>query len=153
VPAITDWLLRTLHAARDASAMALARSPCGGSGWLAALNLSPGDVHVALQRNNFLAAVGQTKSNLVQVNLLANTDLRSVDEFQKLIVAERGGAIVRLSDVARVELGAEEADRVAKYSEQEAPRGLAAGRRKRDRGGEPAARGDGTPAPDAAKRH
>jgi len=34
-------------------------------------------VHVALQRNNFLAAVGQTKSNLVQVNLLANTDLRS----------------------------------------------------------------------------
>ncbi|MGH8573710.1 MAG: efflux RND transporter permease subunit, partial [Gammaproteobacteria bacterium] len=86
---------------------------------LAALNLSPGDVNAALQRNNFLAAVGQTKGNLVQVNLLANTDLRSVDEFKDLIVADRGGAIVRLSDVARVELGAEEADLVAKYNDLE----------------------------------
>ena len=50
---------------------------------LAALNLAPGDVHAALQRNNYLAAVGQTKGNLVQVNLLANTDLRSVEEFDE----------------------------------------------------------------------
>src|ERR687896_1845460 len=87
---------------------------------LAAFNLSPGDVHAALQRNNYLAAVGQTKGNLVQVSLLANTDLRSPEEFRDLIVAERDGAIVRLSDVARVELGAEEADMVAKYSDKEA---------------------------------
>ncbi len=87
---------------------------------LAALNLSPGDVHAALRRNNYLAAVGQTKGNLVQVNLLANTDLRSADEFKDLIVADRDGAIVRLSDVARVELGAEEADMVAKFSDREA---------------------------------
>src|SRR5262249_16705236 len=86
---------------------------------LAALNLSPGDVQAALRRNNYLAAVGQTKGNLVQVNLLANTDLRSVAEFQELIVADRGGAIVRLSDVARVELGAEEADLVAKFDDKE----------------------------------
>ena len=86
---------------------------------LAALNLAPGDVQAALQRNNYLAAVGQTKGDLVQVNLLANTDLRSVEEFSDLIVADRDGAIVRLSDVARVELGAEEADMVAKYSEKE----------------------------------
>ncbi|HYV19463.1 MAG TPA: efflux RND transporter permease subunit [Verrucomicrobiae bacterium] len=83
---------------------------------LAALNLSPGDVNAALRRNNYLAAVGQTKSDQVQVNLLANTDLRSVDEFANLIVADRGGAIVRLRDVARVELGAEEADLIAKYN-------------------------------------
>jgi multidrug efflux pump len=86
---------------------------------LAALNLAPGDVQAALQRNNFLAAVGQTKNDQVQVNLLANTDLRSVEEFEELIVAERGGAIVRLGDVARVELGAEEADLVAKYNQDE----------------------------------
>src|SRR6185369_5952296 len=53
-------------------------------------------------------------------NLLANTDLRSVDEFKDLIVVDRGGALVRLSDVAKVELGAEEADMVAKFSEREA---------------------------------
>jgi multidrug efflux pump len=87
---------------------------------LAALNLAPGDVYAALQRNNYLAAVGQTKGNLVQVNLLANTDLRSAGEFEDLIVAERGGAVVRLSDVARVELGAEEVELVAKYNEQDA---------------------------------
>jgi len=130
VPAITDWLLRTVQP-QLATLAGVQRVTNNEGGrqiamrvWidpdrLAALNLSPGDVNAALQRNNFLAAVGQTKGNLVQVNLLANTDLRSVDEFKDLIVADRGGAIVRLSDVARVELGAEEADLVAKYNDLE----------------------------------
>jgi multidrug efflux pump len=86
---------------------------------LASFNLSPGDVHDALQRNNYLAAVGRTKGRDVEINLLANTDLRSVQEFRDLIVVERDGAIVRLSDVAEVELGAEEADLVAKYNRDE----------------------------------
>jgi multidrug efflux pump len=85
---------------------------------LAAVNLSPGDIYSAIQRNNYLAAVGQTKGNLVQVNLLADTDLRSAEEFERLIVVERDGAVVRIADVARVELGAEEADQMAKYDER-----------------------------------
>src|SRR5690606_26062490 len=85
---------------------------------LAARNLSPGDVHAALQRNNYLAAAGQTKGDLVQVNLLADTDLRAVEEFEQLICAGRNGAIVRLSDAARVALGAEEAAMVVKYRGQ-----------------------------------
>ena len=129
IPGITDWLVRTLQP-QLATLEGVQRVTIEGGQplamriWidpdkLAALNLSPGDVHAALQRNNYLAAVGQTKGNLVQVNLLANTDLRSQEEFADLIVADRGGAIVRLSDVARVELGAEEAVQVAKYGEQE----------------------------------
>jgi multidrug efflux pump len=130
VPAITDWLSRTIQP-QLATIEGVQRvtnteggRPIAMRVWidpnrLAALNLSPGDVQAALQRNNYLAAVGQTKGNQVQINLLANTDLRSVDEFNNLIVADRDGAIVRLSDVARVELGAEEADLVAKYNEQE----------------------------------
>ena len=55
----------------------------------------------------------------MQINLLANTDLRAADEFENLIVAERDGGIVRLSDVARVELGAEEAGMIAKYNDQQ----------------------------------
>ncbi len=130
VPAVTDWLARTLQPQLSTLTGVQRVSIEGGRQiamrvWidperLAALNLAPGDVHAALRRNNYLAAVGQTKGNLVQVNLLANTDLRSVDEFNQLIVAERGGAIVRLGDVARVELGAEEADFVAKFSDKEA---------------------------------
>ena len=130
VPAITDYLLRTVQPTL-ATLQGVQRVTNQEGGrqiamriWidpdrLSALNLSPGDVHAALQRNNYLAAVGQTKGNQVQVNLLANTDLRSVDEFANLIVADRRGAIVRLRDVARVELGAEEADLVAKYNESE----------------------------------
>ncbi len=116
VPAITDWLLRTLQPQLSTLAGVQRVTIEGGRQvamrvWidpdrLAALNLSPADVHAALRRNNYLAAVGQTKGNLVQVNLLVNTDLRSADEFKDLIVADRGGAIVRLSDVARIELGA-----------------------------------------------
>jgi multidrug efflux pump len=130
VPTLTDWLLRTLQPQLATLAGVQRVTIEGGRQiamrvWidpdrLAALNLSPGDVHAALRRNNYLAAVGQTKGNLVQVNLLANTDLRSADEFSRLIVAERGGAMVRLRDVARVELGAEEASMVAKYGAQEA---------------------------------
>ena len=124
VPAITDFLLRTVQP-QLATIEGVQRVTNNEGGrpiamrvWidpdrLAALNLSPGDVQAALQRNNYLAAVGQTKGNQVQINLLANTDLRSVEEFENLIVADRAGAIVRLSDVARVELGAEEADLVA----------------------------------------
>src|SRR5687768_7364795 len=130
VPAVTDWLVRTMQPQLSTLQGVQRVTVEGGRQiamrvWidpdrLAALNLSPGDVHAALQRNNYLAAVGQTKGNLVQVSLLANTDLRSPEEFRDLIVAEREGAIVRLSDVARVELGAEEADMVAKFSDKEA---------------------------------
>jgi len=129
VPTLTDWLSRSLQP-QFSTLSGVQRVSFEGSQaiamrvWLdpdrlAALNLSPGDVHAALQRNNFLAAVGQTKGNLVQVNLLANTDLRAQEEFENLIVADRDGATVRLSDVARVELGAEEAAMVAKYKGRE----------------------------------
>ncbi|MGH7500555.1 MAG: efflux RND transporter permease subunit, partial [Longimicrobiales bacterium] len=128
-PAVTDWLARTVQPQLGTLAGVQRVSIEGGRQlamriWidpdrLAALNLAPGDVHAALQRNNYLAAVGQTKGDLIQINLLANTDLRSEKEFADLIVADRDGAIVRLSDVARVELGAEEADFIAKYNEKE----------------------------------
>jgi len=76
---------------------------------LAAFSISAADVQDALVRNNFLAAVGRTKGSQVQVDLLANTDLRTVEEFERLIVREEAGdRIVRISDIGRVELGSEE---------------------------------------------
>ncbi|MES2737599.1 MAG: efflux RND transporter permease subunit [Verrucomicrobiota bacterium] len=129
VPAVTDWLMRTLQP-QLATVSGVQRVTFEGGRqiamrvWidpdrLAALNLSPGDIQAALRRNNYLAAVGRTKGNLVEINLLANTDLRSQEEFANLIVAEREGAIVRLSDVARVELGAEDPDLIAKHDHKE----------------------------------
>ncbi|HXN41095.1 MAG TPA: efflux RND transporter permease subunit [Myxococcaceae bacterium] len=87
---------------------------------MAAYNISPVQVRQALSTNNYLAAVGQTKGSLIQVNLTANTDLRSVQEFQQMVIRERGGAVVRLADVAEVVLGAEDYDTVVNFSGQTA---------------------------------
>ncbi len=83
---------------------------------LDALDITPQEVWSALQRNNFVATVGQTKGPDVQVDLLTNTDLRTPEEFQQLIVRQRGYSIVRLRDVAKVELGNEEQTGQAGYN-------------------------------------
>jgi multidrug efflux pump len=87
---------------------------------MAALNISPAQIRQALAANNYLAAVGQTKGSLVQVNLTANTDLRSVQEFQQMVVREQGGTVVRLGDVADVVLGAEDYDTAVNFTGQTA---------------------------------
>jgi multidrug efflux pump len=87
---------------------------------MAALNVSPGQVRQALAANNYLAAVGQTKGALIQVNLTSNTDLRSVNEFKQLVIRSSDGAVVRLSDVAQVVLGAEDYNTEVNFSGQTA---------------------------------
>jgi len=87
---------------------------------MAALNISPAQVRQALAANNFLAAVGRTKGSLIQVNLTANTDLRSAAEFKRLVIREEGGAIVRLEDIGDVVLGAEDYDAEVRFSGQTA---------------------------------
>ena len=74
----------------------------------------------ALANNNFLSAVGQTKGALVQVNLTANTDLRSVDEFKNLVIRQSGDQLVRLRDVADVVLGAEDYDSEVRFTGEKA---------------------------------
>jgi len=87
---------------------------------MAALNVSPAQVRQALAQNNYLAAVGQTKGQLVQVNLTANTDLRSPAEFEQMVIRQGGGSTVHLRDVADVVLGAEDYDSVVNFSGQTA---------------------------------
>src|SRR5437879_8152061 len=52
---------------------------------LAARNISPAEVRSALQANNALAAVGATKGTMFSVSLVANTDLKNVDQFKRLV--------------------------------------------------------------------
>ena len=87
---------------------------------MAALNVSPAQVRQSLANNNYLAAVGQTKGALVQVNLTADTDLRSVEEFKRLVVRQKDGAVVRLGDIADIALGAEDYDTAVNFSGQTA---------------------------------
>jgi len=85
---------------------------------MAALGISPSAVQDALARNNYLSALGKTKGSMVSVNLVANTDLRTAEEFKQLVVKEEKGVIVRLGEVADVVLGAENYDQEVRFNGQ-----------------------------------
>src|SRR5436305_2078995 len=87
---------------------------------MAALNISPSQVRDALSKNNFLAAVGNTKGSLLQVNLTANTDLHTADQFKQLVVRHDKNTLVRLGDIADVVLGAEDYNTEVRFSGQKA---------------------------------
>jgi len=75
---------------------------------LAAFGLTATDVSQALTANDYISGIGNTKGQMVQVNLAASTSLHSAEEFRNLVIKQSGGAIVRLKDVANVTLGAED---------------------------------------------
>src|SRR6516225_3019035 len=87
---------------------------------MAALNISPSQVREALTKNNFLAAVGNTKGSLLQVNLTANTDLHTAEQFKQLVVRQDKNTLVRLGDIADVVLGAEDYNTEVRFSGQKA---------------------------------
>jgi len=87
---------------------------------MAALQLAPSQVRAALAANNYLSAVGITKGSMTSMNLIANTDLRSAEEFKELVVRQSEGTIIRLKDIADVELGAESYDSDVRFSGQKA---------------------------------
>ena len=74
---------------------------------MAAMGISASQVRDALAQNNYLSTLGQTKGSMVSVNLVANTDLKTPEEFRRLVVKENKGVVVRLGDIADVSLGAE----------------------------------------------
>lgn len=83
---------------------------------LAAHNITPLQVRQALTANNYLAALGKTKGALIEVNLAANTDLSSVEEFENLVLRSADDAVIRIRDVATVELGADNYDMEVRYN-------------------------------------
>src|SRR5688572_18688434 len=117
---LTDYLIRIIQPRLSAIEGVQKADIIGGStfairAWLkpdrmAALNVGPAAVRQALSQNNYLAAVGETKGQLVQMNLTAATDLKSVEEFKQLVVKEENGTLVRLQDIADVVLGADTYD-------------------------------------------
>ena len=87
---------------------------------MAALNVTAADIRRVLLSNNYLSGVGETKGELVSIDLSTTTDLSSVDEFSDMVIREEEDVLVRLSDVARVQLGAEDYESTAWYNGQTA---------------------------------
>src|SRR6266545_1396283 len=83
---------------------------------MAAHSISPSAVREALARNNYLSALGRTKGSMVSVDLVANTDLRTPEEFRQLVVKEKDGVVVRLGDVADVVLGSENYEQDVRFN-------------------------------------
>ncbi len=83
---------------------------------MAARGVSPSDVHDTLSRNNYLSALGSTKGSMVSVNLIANTDLRTPEEFRQMVVKQQNGVVVRLGEIADVVLGAENYDQDVRFN-------------------------------------
>jgi multidrug efflux pump len=115
---ITDYLVRVVQPKLQAVAGVQTAEVLGGQNfalraWLdpakmAAYGLTAADISAALQQNDFIAGLGTTKGQMVQVNLSASTSLHSAKEFADLVIKQSGGAIVRLKDVAKVTLGADD---------------------------------------------
>ncbi len=117
---ITDYLVRVVQPRIEAVEGVQEAEIIGGRlfamrVWLdpvrmTALGVTPTDVRRALETNNYQAAVGRTKGEGITVNLKAATDLTDASQFRDLVIREDTGAIVRLSDIADVVLGAEDYD-------------------------------------------
>ena len=117
---ITDYLSRVVKPKLDSiegvqTAELLGARNFALRAWLdpakmAARGVTAADVNAALASNNYLAAVGSSKGQAVTVDLTADSDLHSVDEFKQLAVKQENGAIVRLEDVATVTLGSDSYD-------------------------------------------
>jgi multidrug efflux pump len=117
---VTDYLVRSVQPKLQAvegvqNAELLGAKNFALRAWLdpqklAAVNLTAADVYSALAANNYLSSSGQSKGQMVQINLNASTALSSLPAFKQMIIKQNAGAVVRLQDVANVTLGADDYD-------------------------------------------
>ncbi|RPA61476.1 multidrug efflux protein [Shewanella frigidimarina] len=82
---------------------------------LAAVNLTSTDIAQTLRQNNYISAVGQTKDEFIKINLTTNTDVANTKQFENLIIKSTEDTVVRLKDIARVELGSQTYENIALY--------------------------------------
>ena len=127
---ITDYLVRVVQPRLQAvegvqTAELLGAKNFALRAWLdpqklAAYGLTAADVGQALTANDYIAGLGTTKGQMVQVTLKASTALSSLQEFRNLVLKQDKGAIVRLSDVANVTLGSDDYESEVSFDGQKA---------------------------------
>ncbi len=128
--AISDYLTRVIQPLMStvdgvASADILGGQTFAMRLWLdpirmAGRGVSAADVVAAIQANNFQAAAGQAKGYYIVSNVTTNADLTDIDQFKRMIVKAKDGGLVRIEDIATVELGAQSADASVAFNGQHA---------------------------------
>ncbi|WP_353632759.1 efflux RND transporter permease subunit [Pseudomonas vranovensis] len=118
---ITDYLMRVARPMLTTVEGVAAVNVLGGQNlsmriWLdplrmAAHGITTADVDRAIEQNNYQAAPGQIKGALVVANVRIDTHLDSVEGFKRLVV-KKGENLVRLDDIATVEIGTQSRDQI-----------------------------------------
>src|SRR5256714_8012061 len=83
---------------------------------LSSYNLSADDVKNAIQQQHAELPAGYIKSNRVEFNLRTMGEAYSLEEFRKLLLAQRNGQQIYLGDVATVEDGLEDRRSLARFN-------------------------------------
>ncbi|HSO82761.1 efflux RND transporter permease subunit [Thiocapsa sp.] len=125
LPQITDYLIRVVQPQLQALE-GIAKAEIFGDQtfamriWLdparmASLGVSGDEVARVLAENNYLAGIGRLRGDQVQIDLSATTDVSRVEDFQRLVVRTQDGTLIRLDDIAEVEMGAKTYDSATLY--------------------------------------
>ena len=117
---ITDYMLRTIQPALSTVNGVGQAEILGGKTYsmrvwmdpvrMAALKVSAADVVNAISADNYQSAAGQARGGLVQTDVNAVTDSGDPEVFERFVIRDEGENLVRLGDVADIELGAENYD-------------------------------------------
>lgn len=83
---------------------------------MAAYGVTASDVANALLQNNYLSAPGATRGSLVSMNIATTTDLQNPQGFANIVLRSQNGNLVRIKDVAQVELGSQVRDLSVNFS-------------------------------------
>jgi multidrug efflux pump len=119
-PAVADYLTRVVQPILSTVEGVASASILGGQTFamriwpdptkMAAHGITGADIANAIRANNFQSAPGVAKGYFTVTNIVADTDVTSLDGFRDMIVKSASGAIVRMKDIATVELGSQSAD-------------------------------------------
>jgi multidrug efflux pump len=127
---VTDYLIRVVQPRLQSVPGVQTAEIIGGKtfalrAWLdpvrlAAYGVTASELSIALSGNDYIAGLGSTKGQMVQVNLTAATSLHSLDEFRNLVVKQVNGANVKLRDVATVTLGSDDYESSVSFNGKQA---------------------------------
>ncbi|WP_125562078.1 efflux RND transporter permease subunit [Pseudoalteromonas rubra] len=86
---------------------------------LDAFGLSADEVYSALAANNTIATLGFTETSKQRIDLVANTQLKDLNEFKRMVIRQSNNETIYLRDVATVRLGSEQPTISARLSQQD----------------------------------